>query len=232
VHLAAECAGAMGDTLRNKKAFRRGRIIVFVIRFCFHPFQKELPVFWERNKREDHFGFVVRFTISRLVITCTVREFNKSWIRDAQPGPTASLRTPLEVPANNYMASWHRTFCEQFIFSLVVKKFIVVGEFKCSLTWRMPSSGMWRGVDLEWTIFRVEKSASEKTAWAGGWRWRLQVEAILSSETSVHADLSTLKMEGMCSSETSVITRSTRHHIPEDGILHSHRRENLKFYVR
>jgi hypothetical protein len=23
---------------------------------------------------------------------------------------------------------------------------------------------------------------------------------------------------------------STRHHIPEDGILHSHRRENLKSY--
>jgi hypothetical protein len=29
-------------------------------------------------------------------------------------------------------------------------------------------------------------------------------------------------------SETSVHTRSTRRHIPEDGILHSHRRENLE----
>jgi hypothetical protein len=28
--------------------------------------------------------------------------------------------------------------------------------------------------------------------------------------------------------EMSVGTRSTRRHIPEDGILHSHRRENLK----
>jgi hypothetical protein len=33
------------------------------------------------------------------------------------------------------------------------------------------------------------------------------------------------------SSETSVLTRSTRHHIPEGGILHSHRYENLKSYI-
>jgi hypothetical protein len=38
----------------------------------------------------------------------------------------------------------------------------------------------------------------------------------------------TLKMEAIRSSETSVHTRSTRRHIPEDGILHSHRRENLR----
>jgi hypothetical protein len=38
---------------------------------------------------------------------------------------------------------------------------------------------------------------------------------------------STLKMEAISSSETSI---STRCHIPGDGILHSHRRENLKSY--
>jgi hypothetical protein len=33
------------------------------------------------------------------------------------------------------------------------------------------------------------------------------------------------------SSETSVLTRATRRTIPEDTILHSHRRENLKSYL-
>jgi hypothetical protein len=33
------------------------------------------------------------------------------------------------------------------------------------------------------------------------------------------------------SSETSVLTRATRRSNPEDDILHSHRRENLKSYI-
>jgi hypothetical protein len=40
--------------------------------------------------------------------------------------------------------------------------------------------------------------------------------------------LFTLIMETSHSSETSVLARATRRHIPEDGILHGYRLENIK----
>jgi hypothetical protein len=50
-------------------------------------------------------------------------------------------------------------------------------------------------------------------------------------ENTVSRDSPALKMEAICSSETSVLTTTTRHQIPEDDFLHIHHRENLKSYT-
>jgi hypothetical protein len=89
---------------------------------------------------------------------------------------------------------------------------------------RTPSPGIWRRVHFVNRRF------------GGTYRFHVQGRKICErrSQTQLQppaqagsslADFSTLKMEAIHSSETSVHTRSIQRHIPEDCILQSHRRE-------
>jgi hypothetical protein len=58
--------------------------------------------------------------------------------------------------------------------------------------------------------------------------FRLLVTVYVAPRSPINV---TLMMEAIRSSDTSVLIRATRRHIPEDGTVHSDRRENLKSYI-
>jgi hypothetical protein len=84
---------------------------------------------------------------------------------------------------------------------------------------RMVSSGLLRRVDLLRTDVSEEPGASF-----------IRVTKIGELGTTQAATSNRPMKEAPGSSETSVLTRATRRNNPEDTILHSHRRENLKSY--
>jgi hypothetical protein len=87
---------------------------------------------------------------------------------------------------------------------------------------RMASSGVLRRVAL----VRPDVSEELSALLHQGDNRRLLVTRSVPSSVLV-----TLMKEALCSLETSVLTRTTRRNISEDGILHSHRLENLKSYM-
>jgi hypothetical protein len=57
---------------------------------------------------------------------------------------------------------------------------------------------------------------------------RLLITANIVPTSAIYV---TLIMEALRSSETSSLTRATQRDISEDGILHSHRLGNLKYFI-
>jgi hypothetical protein len=69
---------------------------------------------------------------------------------------------------------------------------------------------------LSWNLWLSEYTKGIK-------KWRMPSSGMLRRVALVRTDVSK-------ETETPVLTRATWHNIPEDGILHSHRHENLKSY--
>jgi hypothetical protein len=96
----------------------------------------------------------------------------------------------------------------------------------------MVSYGMLHRVALVRTDVSEEPSASFISVTRIGDLRTVRRLLVAASVVPSSPILVTLMKEALGSSETSVLTRATRCNIPEDTILHSHLRKNLKSYTK
>jgi hypothetical protein len=97
----------------------------------------------------------------------------------------------------------------------------------------MASSGMLRRVALVRNDVSEEVSPSIIRVTRIGELFIHNVRRLLVTYIVIPSSqiLVTLMIKALSSSETSVLTRATRLNIPDNDILHSHRRENLKSFM-